>query len=684
MRILFSILTLVAFQSYATVDQVSFSTSLVCEGSQTTLTSTATVSGGATIIEWNWDLDADGQFNDATGASINHQFNASGTFNVGLQIITDIDPPVAAYDLITVNPVPTADFTAPDVCEGTTSALADQSSIASGTIDTYQWDLDNDGLYNDDSGSLIANNFGAAGSYAVGLQVTSDQGCQATTSEIVVVDPTPSLEFAADGVCLGNQTELSASASVSSGQITSYEWELNGNGLFDDASGATVTNQFSADGDYQIGLRVTTDQGCENDTFQLVTIAPFPFVGFLADDACQSQEVSFTNVTNNVVGSIDYEWTFALEGTSIETDPTFTFASAGPTQVTLIGTTSFGCADTMVQTIEVFPTPAADFTFTEVCVGNTTFFTNETDPKGATIDEYDWFFGDAINTQGVGTNPTFTYTEADSFLVSMVASTTDGCTDTVEHFVNVWALPNPEISADGPVEFCDGNEVTLTVAPTGETTIWSTGETGSSIAVDTTDTYEVTVIDENGCQGEELIEVYSWPLPVLQTRNDTTISLGENVFLWATGANTYEWLPATYLDLYDPNAGIPNDTVTSFNPESSLTYTVIGTDLNGCQSQADIIIDVIQNYDLQPVNLFTPNGDGDNERFYVGNIDSYNDCTLRVYNRWGLEVYSSNAYINDWTGDDFNGDNLPDGTYYYTIECDGRDDRFDGAVTILR
>lgn len=684
MRILFSIFILAAFQAQATVDQVSFTTSLVCEGSQTTLSSTATVSGGATIIEWNWDLDADGQFDDATGASISYQFNSAGTFNVGLQIITDMDPPAAAYNLITVNPVPQADFTAPDVCEGAVSALADQSTISSGTIDIYEWDLDNDGAYDNATGNIIANDFGAAGSYTVGLQVTSDQGCQATTSEIVVVDPTPTLSFTATNVCLGNQTQLTATANVSSGQITSYEWELNGNGFFDDANGASTSNQFSADGDYQIGLRVTTDQGCSNDTFQLVTIAPFPFVGFLANDACQNQDVEFTNVTNNVVGTIDYNWTFGVEGTSIEEEPTFSFFSAGPAQVTLIGTTSFGCSDTMTQTVEVFPTPAADFTFTEVCIGNTTFFTNETDPKGATISGYDWFFGDAINTQGIGTNPTFTYIEADSFLVSMVAATTDGCNDTVQHYVNVWALPDPTITADGPVEFCDGGEVTLTVSPTGVTTIWSTGDLAASITVDTTNTYEVTVIDENGCQGMEQIEVYTWPLPILTTSNDTTVSLGENVPLWVEGASTYEWAPSTYLDLYDANSGLPNDTVTSFNPESGLTYTVIGTDVNGCQSEADIVVQIIEDYNLKPVNLFTPNGDGDNERFYVGNIDSYNDCTLRVYNRWGLEVYSSNNYLNDWTGDDFNGDNLPDGTYYYIIECDGREDRFDGAVTILR
>lgn len=676
MRILFAILSLVAFQAHATIDVVDYSTTLVCEGSQTTFTSTSTVSGGATITNWNWDLDADGQFDDAFGPTINYQFSNPGVYNVGLQIITDMDPPTAVYKLITVNPVPNASFSAPDVCEGTASQLTDQSSIASGSITSWEWDFDNDGLYDEASGNSVSNDFGSAGSYIVGLLVTSDQGCQSTTNQNVTVDPMPTVGFSTSEVCLGDETELTASSTVSSGQVTSYSWELNGNNLFDDATGMTVTNQFISDGNYQIGLRVTSDQGCANDTFQLVTIAPHPYVNFSFDNACQNTDVQFTNLTGNVVGTISYNWSFGLEGTSMDVNPSFAFQSAGSAQVQLIGTTSYGCADTLAQTLTVHPTPEADFTFTEVCLGNTTDFTNITDPKGSTIQNYFWEFGDQ-NTDG-GVNPFHDYISSGVFSVTMVAYTTDGCRDTVQHDVNVWELPEPEISADGPLFFCDGESVNLTVNPFGTPTLWSTGETTQTITVDTTGQYEVLITDQHGCEGDGYILVYTWLLPDLTISNDTTISLGENVPLWVDGAQTYVWSPDTYLDA--PNSSTP----TSYDPFEDITYTVVGTDGNGCQSEASVSIKVSMDYNLKPVNLFTPNGDDANERFYVGNIDSYSDCILKVFNRWGLEVYSSNSYQNDWTGKDMNGDQLPDGTYYYIIECDGREDRFDGAVTILK
>jgi gliding motility-associated-like protein len=96
-----------------------------------------------------------------------------------------------------------------------------------------------------------------------------------------------------------------------------------------------------------------------------------------------------------------------------------------------------------------------------------------------------------------------------------------------------------------------------------------------------------------------------------------------------------------------------------------------------------VSVRVTIDYNLKPVNLFTPNGDGSNERFYVGNIDQYSDCGVTVFNRYGNQVFSEKPYLNNWTGT-FNNSPLPEGSYYYIIDCDGRPERFDGSVTILR
>lgn len=75
--------------------------------------------------------------------------------------------------------------------------------------------------------------------------------------------------------------------------------------------------------------------------------------------------------------------------------------------------------------------------------------------------------------------------------------------------------------------------------------------------------------------------------------------------------------------------------------------------------------------EIEPMNGFSPNGDGVNESFFVRNIDLYPDNLVQVYNRWGNRVFEASTYRNDWPGT-YDGKALPDGTYFYLIEVEGR------------
>ena len=91
---------------------------------------------------------------------------------------------------------------------------------------------------------------------------------------------------------------------------------------------------------------------------------------------------------------------------------------------------------------------------------------------------------------------------------------------------------------------------------------------------------------------------------------------------------------------------------------------------------------------LKIPNIFTPNGDGYNDYFEIGydNGEPINDLNryflshkLVIFNRWGRIVYESTDYHNDW-----DGDKLPDGTYFYVLECTGKtkDYNYKGSVMI--
>ncbi|MGE4017685.1 MAG: gliding motility-associated C-terminal domain-containing protein [Cyclobacteriaceae bacterium] len=102
-------------------------------------------------------------------------------------------------------------------------------------------------------------------------------------------------------------------------------------------------------------------------------------------------------------------------------------------------------------------------------------------------------------------------------------------------------------------------------------------------------------------------------------------------------------------------------------------YTLSLRDALGCEKQYPVTIDFSTEIDIP--NIFTPNGDGVNDVFYIRNLPT--DAQIIVSNRWGKEVFASNSYQNDWDG----GETV-DGVYYYRISAGGQ--AYTGWVEIMR
>lgn len=80
-------------------------------------------------------------------------------------------------------------------------------------------------------------------------------------------------------------------------------------------------------------------------------------------------------------------------------------------------------------------------------------------------------------------------------------------------------------------------------------------------------------------------------------------------------------------------------------------------------------------------NVMTPNSDGINDVFQVQDLEYYLSNQLKIFNRYGKRVFSANDYQNDW-----NGENLREGVYFYILEAEGYfgTDVFQGSITIMR
>ncbi|MDR0437586.1 MAG: gliding motility-associated C-terminal domain-containing protein [Bacteroidales bacterium] len=227
--------------------------------------------------------------------------------------------------------------------------------------------------------------------------------------------------------------------------------------------------------------------------------------------------------------------------------------------------------------------------------------------------------------------------------------------------------------------------------------LWSNGSTENSITIDyddDKDEYFVTIWNST-CKESTIVSdtvtINFWPKEWTESQllQDTSACRGETIRLDAT-------VPSFPLTKYHWE-----DDTTNTNPvrivrvEGSLSYTVVLTDIAGCQREFTANISEInctpQIKEHIP-NIFTPNGDGINDVFILINPsqlkEQINDFHLRIFNRWNREVFRFDGDPTEVKWDGRNGgSDVPDGTYFWVIKVRnklGRSYEERGTVTILR
>ena len=89
--------------------------------------------------------------------------------------------------------------------------------------------------------------------------------------------------------------------------------------------------------------------------------------------------------------------------------------------------------------------------------------------------------------------------------------------------------------------------------------------------------------------------------------------------------------------------------------------------------------------DLELPSGFTPNGDGFNDGYVIHGLDLYPINSVKIFNRWGNEVYTKVNYVNgEWIGQNDSGDSLPDGTYFLMLEITNTDIKMSTYVDLRR
>ena len=403
-------------------------------------------------------------------------------------------------------------------------------------------------------------------SYSV--TVYNDAGCYDTANFTVNV-----LAISIQGdsvVCPGNSTTLTA---LINGQSTasldySYSWSTGEMGF----SSITVTpnsNQTYSVTVYYSGLCL--------DTANINVIVNDFTAGISGNtNICAGNSSTLSATIDGIISTdpaYSYSWSNGLTTRDVLISPSVS------TIYSVTVTDNYGCTGSSQVSITL-PTASISAVATEICSGqNITLIAN----GGIT---YSWYPGNQT-TSVINIFPT----ASTNYIVTV--TDVNGCTNSTDVGIIVNAVPS--ISISGVTNICSGTPSTLT-ASGGVSYLWSPGgETSPTISVlQNTTTYSVTVTDANGCTAVSQRTVTVNPSPnIIISGGPFTVCAGSQVTLNASGAGSYLW------------SNTKNSATIIEYPTVTTTYSVTGTDANGCTASNSVTV----NADEVPVASIIMTGD---------------------------------------------------------------------------
>jgi gliding motility-associated-like protein len=503
--------------------------------------------------------------------------------------------------------------------------------------------------------------------------------------------------------CTGSSTVLTASGG------NSYNWFNQSGTNISTSANATITQA----GGYAVIVAIGT---CLDTAVAMVTeISTLPVTITGNPSYCPGAS---TVLTVNAGAGATYNWSSGQTNAIINvTAGTYTVTATDPNS---------GCTGTASQVVteDVAPTVVVTPVNSSVCPNDSVTLT----ASGAVT--YSW--GGSNNSASFAAGP-------GSYQV--IGTDANGCSASATATVSANAAPTVAIT--GVLQYCTGGNTTIT-ATGGTSYVWSTTETTPSITV-TQGSYDVTGTDANGCTATATAQVTeASSLLVSITPAADTVCPGATTTLTATGGTSYTWSEGTVTDniaaaaagtytvtatngacsgtatavvsqhtvtgisiadvticsdsiaTLDAGSGYANyawsnnETTQSISTNAAGAYTVTATDANTCTATASATVttqacNVPPDFKVFVPNAFTPNGDGNNEKFQIF-ISDVVFAEIKVFNRIGEKIFETNNIFDYWDGS-YKGKPCNPGIYIYDVNVigsNGKNARYNGSVALIR
>lgn len=565
------------------------------------------------------------------------------------------------------------------LCKNTqTITLANQAS--SPLIVTTDWEFtdENGILVHSVSSPLVTYTFPTAGLYTVKLVINRNLGCTDSTTALIRVFPGFSPDFTFNGMCYGLPTQFSDATVSVYGVPDTWHWDFGESTDFTDVSDLPApTYTYPLTGMKQVRLIVTDTRGCRDTVYKQVPISDKPPVNLAFRDTLICRNDVLTLLAS---GSGQFNWTPAAGMINPSSaNPTVSPQITTLYHVTLTESNCVGRDSVFVRVVnQVSLSPMPD---TVICAGDTIKLRVQSDAL-----QYQWTpASQVLNAQ---IQSPLAVTTANT--IYQLQAVIGGCTANTSIRVNT--VPYPLVNAGIDQTICYNSSTQLQGQTDGSQWNWQPANLlNNATLLNPTahplnnTAFILTATDNRGCPKpvRDTVLITVEPRIQLTLSSDTAVVTGQPLQLFVSGAETYLWSPAVYL-----NAPAIANPVAVFPVEyNNYLLKVVATSSAGCKDSAGLYVRVFKTKPSVFVpTAFTPNNDGLNDLLKPVTAGIEKLEYFRVFNRWGQLVFTTSNTRTGWDGR-INGVLQSTSTYVWMVKAvdyNGNSYIDKGTVTLIR
>ncbi|WP_114436941.1 PKD domain-containing protein [Marinilabilia salmonicolor] len=606
----------------------------------------------------------------------------------------------------TVNFLPQAEASLAPFTTEACSPLEITFENTSVNAQTYEWDFgDGAASTQENPTHIFRTTTNSPETFDITFTAKTADNCNDTKDYQITVNPIPQALFETSD--LAGCSPMSVTLNNQSSGATGYTWDFGDGSDFseEETPSHTYTNQEAYVQSFRVNLTAENDYGCTDSYFTYITVYPVREIELTAtpEEGCSP----LTSQLLTQSGAKSYYWNFgdgSTETGSYQTAHTFVNNTQEDIsyEISVTGTSSFGCPEEAATMITVHPTPSPDFTATptEQQMPDRTVSVNNTTTGQW---NYLWSFGDGTTSEATSPEP-HQYEASGDYEISLRAYS-DFCEATTSELISILPMM-PAIDYGQDESGCPPLTVSFYNNTLDATSyLWEFGDGQSSNEHEPKHTYRVpgtypvrlTAYGPGGTiTAEEVtIQIYNTPTALFEPVPKVVyIPDDEVTFLnKSQGADFWEW------SFGDGNSSVEFSPTHSYASTGSYDVTLRVENSDGCTDEITIpdAVKAEQGGEIDFPNAFTPNkngptggqyqfGERTNHVFYPFVQKGIVEYKLQIFSRWGELLFETTEINRGWDG--YYRDKLaPQGVYIWRVTAtmsDGKRIEKAGDVTLLR